>query len=95
MENQDKIKHNQFCFHSKWWEIIKDLPDSERLEIYDAVMDYAFTGGVRQLTPIPTVAFTFIRQYIDIQFEKTLSEKRREAGIKGAKKRWSKQTEKR
>lgn len=45
--------------------VVRSLPDKERHEIYDAIMDYALTGEVRELSSGVTVAFAFIRQDLD------------------------------
>lgn len=36
------MKEQAFLFYQRWREQMKRLPDSERLQIYDAICDYAF-----------------------------------------------------
>lgn len=36
------MKEQAFLFYQRWREQIKRLPDNERLQIYDAICDYAF-----------------------------------------------------
>lgn len=55
----------QLVFERKWAEAVKGLPDKDRLNVYDAIMNYAFAGEPGDLTPIASVAFAFIRQDID------------------------------
>lgn len=55
----------QLIFEKKWAEAVKGLSDKDRLKVYDAIINYAFTGESGDLTPIASVAFAFIRQDID------------------------------
>ena len=59
------MAHNDLILNKTLMNVVRSLPDKERHEIYDAVMDYALTGEVRELSPEVTVAFTFIRQDLD------------------------------
>lgn len=52
-------------FERKWAEAVKGMPDKDRLNVYEAIINYAFTGEPGDLTPIASVAFAFIRQDID------------------------------
>lgn len=54
-----------FVFQTAWREILMTYPDSIRLEVYDAVMDYAATGEVPELKPLAKMAFSFIKADID------------------------------
>lgn len=54
-----------FVFQTAWREILMTYPDSVRLEVYDAVMDYAATGEVPELKPLARMAFSFIKADID------------------------------
>ena len=36
------MKEQAFLFYQRWREQMKRLPDNERLQIYDAICDYAF-----------------------------------------------------
>ena len=67
-------------------ETAKDLPDSERLEVYGAIVQYAFDGSVKEFTSqLATATFGLIRQEIDneIKRQEAISEKRKSAGSKG------------
>lgn len=59
------MAHNDLILNKTLMNVVRSLPDKERHEIYDAVMDYALTGEVRELSPEVAVAFTFIRQDMD------------------------------
>ncbi len=54
-----------FEFHEGWQEAIKDLPDNVRLELYDAIIGYAFGDGCDGLTSIAKIAFNFIKPTLD------------------------------
>ena len=66
------------------------LPEEVRLDVYDAVMEYAISGKLSDLKPMAKVAFGFIKQTIDRDTQKymSVSETRRKAGEKGAAARW-------
>lgn len=72
-------------FYASWKEAIKDMPDNVRLEVYEAVIDYAMTGVTPDLSSLASLAFSFIRQDIDRNTDKyeKLSEIRRNAGRLG------------
>lgn len=59
------MERTSFIFYKEWKDAISDLPVEVRLEIYEAVMEYAFSGVSPQLSQLATVAFAFIKQDID------------------------------
>ena len=54
-----------------YYEVIRDLPDGERLQIYDAIMDYGFGNEVGDLPPILKGYMSLITPSLDksIRFE--------------------------
>lgn len=86
------MKGNSFVFHTEWKDILKEYREEVRLEVYEAIIEYATSGTLIELKPLSKMAFAFIKQQIDKDREniETISEKRRKAGQKGAQKRWSK-----
>lgn len=86
------MKGNSFVFHTEWKDILKEYREEVRLEVYEAIIEYATSGTLIELKPLSKMAFAFIKQQIDKDRENidTISEKRRKAGQKGAQKRWSK-----
>lgn len=86
------MKGNSFVFHTEWKDILKEYREEVRLEVYEAIIEYATSGTLIKLKPLSKMAFAFIKQQIDKDREniETISEKRRKAGQKGAQKRWSK-----
>lgn len=75
-------------FHKKWRDAIKDLPAEARLEVYDAIGQYAFDDKVQEfVSPMAKMAFVFIKVDIDTTTKRQdeISIKRRLAGKKGGK----------
>lgn len=57
---------SSFVFHREWKEALKDLPDSIRLQVYEAVIDYATIGiAPKEIADTAHVAFNFIKCRID------------------------------
>ena len=54
-----------FVFYHEWAEAIKDLPNKDRLEIYEAIISYSETGEIKKLSGTAKVAFGFIKPQID------------------------------
>lgn len=79
------MERESFVFYKDWRDAIKDLPDDIRLELYDSIMEYAFTGKVEGLKPMVNIAFNFIKPKMDRDAEKymSVSEKNRLNGSKG------------
>lgn len=45
-------------------------PPEIRLEVYDAVIEYASSGTVPELKPLAKMAFSFIKREIDMDKER-------------------------
>lgn len=79
---------DKMIFHKKWRDAIKDLPAEARLEVYDAIGQYAFDDKVQEfVSPMAKMAFVFIKVDIDTTTKRQdeISIKRRLAGKKGGK----------
>lgn len=87
-----KVSKKSFIFNYEWQEVLKDYPAEVRLEVYDAIIEYAISGTLFELKPLAKMAFSFIKLQIDYNNEKYegIVEKRREAGRKGMQKRYQK-----
>lgn len=72
-------------FYASWKEALQGLPDSVRLEVYEAAIDFAMSGEEPALTGTAALAFSFIRQDIirDIQKYERICERNRANGRKG------------
>ena len=67
-----------------------EYPAEVRLEVYDAIIEYAASGTLRELKPLAKMAFSFIKKEIDYnneKYEETVT-KRSEAGKKGMSSRY-------
>lgn len=65
--------------------VISDLPDDIRLEVYDAVIRYGISGETIELKPMAKIAFGFMRMAIDK--DKEAYSRRSEAGSRGGRPR--------
>lgn len=79
----------RFTASTYWSESMKELDDSLRLEIYDAIFEYVATRKVPKLSKVAKVAFLFIKGDLDTNLKKgdMLREARKAAGSKGGLKR--------
>lgn len=55
----------KFIFDTDWFECLGDQPEGVRLDVYEAVMEYAATGTDPELKPMAKLAFNFIKKQID------------------------------
>lgn len=62
-----------------------EYPAEVRLEVYDAIIEYASSGTILELKPLSNMAFKFIKHEIDFNNEKYEDSiaKKREAGRQG------------
>lgn len=80
------MAQEKITFYKRWSETTKDLPADARLEVYDAIVQYAFEGTIREFgSSLAKVAFQFIKQEIDNDNKRQaeISAKRRSAGKQG------------
>lgn len=75
-----------FVFHTSWHKVLKGCPAEVRLEVYDAIIEYAQSGTLSELKPMAQMAFSFIKNDLDADMERyeAICEARRNAGQKGA-----------
>jgi len=80
--------YDNFLFRKSWWDIIKQLPSEQRSEVIDYITQYMFEGIEPQSgeMTVVTMAVQFIIRDINADKERydSITEKRREAGRKGA-----------
>lgn len=79
------MEKDNFLFNCSWRAAVRNLAPELRLEIYEAVMDYAQSGVVPEMSEVAMVAFSFIRQDIDRQRDNydEVCRKRQAGGRKG------------
>jgi hypothetical protein len=69
-------------FYESFYEAAKDLPDDQRLQIYDAIIRYGCAGILPEdLTGTPKALFAIVKPLIDANAQ------RRENGAKGGRPR--------
>ncbi len=54
-----------FIFNIDWVELLADYPAEVRLEVYDAIFEYAASGTLIELKPLAKVAFRFFKKQMD------------------------------
>lgn len=65
-EKIDRSAANGFVFLRSYYEAIQSLPDEYRLELLDAVLQYAFQGQIpEELSPLIRCSFTLLVPNID------------------------------
>lgn len=52
-------------FYPSYYEAIKDLPDQERLGVYDAIMRYGLYGELVEMSSIVKTVFTLVKPNVD------------------------------
>ena len=74
-------KTNGFRLLPSYYEVIRNLPDDQRLQLYDAIMDHGFGNEIEELPPLLLGYFKLISPLIDksVQFY----EKQKSNGAKG------------
>lgn len=74
----------KFTVTTSWAKSMASLPGEIRLEVYDALFEYAETGEVPVMSPAAAAAFAFIRTDIDREIDKAIAvnEKRRDSIMK-------------
>lgn len=79
------MERKTIVFNLKWKDALQSYPADIRLEVYEAVLNYASMGEVSELSPLAMMAFNFIKPEIDANSEKfdKKIEARKNAGRKG------------
>lgn len=74
-----------FLFNLEWYEVLRGYAEGVRMEVYEAIMEYAYSGTIPELGSLSNMAFSFIKREMDYnreQYEATVA-KRQEAGRLG------------
>ena len=83
------MKRTAFTFRREWKTMLAALPPEVRAEVLLAVVDYSLGDDTAELSSSAKSAFILLKPLLDK--EAKLSEKRREAGLKGLSSRYGKQ----
>lgn len=73
-----KPKKESLIFYRSFHEAIKELPDADRLKVYDALTEFGLNHKEINLDGIPKVVFTLIKPQLEANYQKWLK------GCKGA-----------
>ena len=76
MTEQIQIAEN-FIFYYSFFEAIREFEDKKRLEIYDAIMEFAFEGVEHEFSGMQNAVFSLIKPLI------SASIKNYKKGVKG------------
>ena len=63
------MQRNNFIFRKEWRDVAKDLPSDIKAEIYEAIIEYGFSGETPTLSDSSSVAFKFIKEMMDKDYE--------------------------
>ena len=83
------MKRSAFTFRREWKTMLAALPPEARAEVLLAVVNYSLGDDVAELSSSALTMFCLLKPLLDK--EAKLSEKRREAGLKGLSSRYGKQ----
>lgn len=79
-----------FVFYETWAEAIRQMPDAERLQMYDAIMQYGIYGTKTEMGGLAQMALNLV--YNDIDNCKAKRKEKAEKARKSANKRWQSDT---
>ena len=85
------MKVKSFVFYASYYEAIKELEESDRLKVYDAICEYALNHKEIELGGVAKGIMKIIKPLLDSNFQKRMANS--ENGRKGAEARWSKSDE--
>ncbi len=78
------MEKDSFVFYKEWKDALSGYPDEVRLEFYEAIMVYGFSGKTSGLKPMAKLAFNLAKAKLDKENERIeeTRKKRSEAGKK-------------
>ena len=82
---------NVLPFYRSYWEALKDLSDTNRLKLYDAIFNFVFKNEEPKLTGLPNSLWILLRPNIDKSVRKTAANSQN--GKKGGRPSTETQTE--
>ncbi len=63
------LERENFVFHKSFYEVIKELPDAEKLEVYDYMFKFVFLNDepkISKESSLPLAIFKVFKQVIDL-----------------------------
>ena len=85
MESNESAKRDTVIFFRSFYEAIQQLPEADRLSVYEAIFEYSLNNAEIQLSGTPAAVFTLLKPILD------KSKRKAESGRKGGKQTTSKQ----
>lgn len=82
------MKRKTFTFYSDWKEILKFYPNDLKVELYEAIVEYASTGILPNLSKEASLIFPFLKKYLDEDLcsYQAIVQRNKENGKKGGRK---------
>lgn len=62
----DKVERDSFIVYRSYWEGLKKMDKDIQCEVYNAIMEYGFTGNVPEMSDTATGIFILMKPNIDI-----------------------------
>lgn len=84
MEDIESVRRDVVVVYRSYHEAIQQLPEADRLPVYEAIFEYALNGTVPELSGTPAAVFMLIKPTLDT------SRRKAENGRKGGKQNGSK-----
>ncbi len=81
------MNKGSFLFRKEWADALKGQSNNTRLNFYEAIIRYAFTGKINAASLTPLSMAVFLVAKAEVDRVKETSEKRRMAGKKGKRKK--------
>lgn len=62
----EKIERDSFIVYRSYWEGLKRMDKDVQCEVYNAIMEYGFTGNVPEMSPTAEGIFILMKPNIDV-----------------------------
>lgn len=77
------MDRKQFTFYRSYWDAVKELPESDKLPVLEAIISYALDGDIpTSLTQVQRAFFTICKPTLDTARKKAESGKRGGEAVK-------------
>ena len=62
----EKIERDSFIVYRSYWEGLKRMEKEVQCEVYNAIMEYGFTGNIPEMSPTAEGIFILMKPNIDV-----------------------------
>lgn len=62
----EKIERDSFIVYRSYWEGLKRMDKDVQCEVYNAIMEYGFTGNVPEMSPTAEGIFILMKPNVDV-----------------------------